>query len=202
MTGVWLQLRLKWLWLAHAYPFHFAHKPLCDRFRHDVLRVGHIAVCRSCTMAYTGLIAGGLLCWWLHPAAATWAPWWLLAAGGLTVAMSHPRWYGRWPRTVRDLLRFSMGSLIALSGYLLLAQQIAVGLAAAVVLAWFWRSYYRKRGGRKAAACGGCPELEQGRICPGYERQAVLIRQYEEKATELVYQAQTANAPADLAPPG
>ena len=38
---------MKWLWLRHSWTFNWAHKPLCERYARDVLRIGRFHVCRS-----------------------------------------------------------------------------------------------------------------------------------------------------------
>ena len=55
------RLRMKGLWLKHAYTFLWAHKPLCDKFAGDVLKLGPIHLCRSCVCAYGGIGFGLLL---------------------------------------------------------------------------------------------------------------------------------------------
>lgn len=53
---------LDWLALCHSYTYRFAHKPLCSRFRSDVLNVGGIFLCRSCTMIWLGLFTAIACC--------------------------------------------------------------------------------------------------------------------------------------------
>ena len=186
-SGAWrTRLALSRLWVRHTYRFHWAHKPLCDRFRHEVIRVGGVAVCRSCTMVYAGLATAVVACLVFHGALEPVAPWLLLGLGGGTVAGSLPWWYKRWPRSVRDLLRFSLGLTIALCGYLLVSGHLLAGLAGIAVLGGFWKMYKALRGTRKARACDGCPDFEEIGICPGYREQAEQVRRYEVAATELL----------------
>ncbi len=174
---------LKWLWLRHAYPFYWAHKPLCERFRGDVLRIGRLYLCRSCTMAYLGLGVGMLLCvLWRNPLKEVGAAL-FLALAAVTVALSLPTWYRHWPRRMRDVLRFALGGTIALCAYLLLWDQVLAGLAGTAVLAAFWRAYMILRRPRRLDACTGCPELLDDAICTGFTFQAEHVRRYEEAAT-------------------
>jgi len=181
-----LWLGLKWLWVRWYYPFNWAHKPLCDRFRHDVLRLGHVRICRSCTMVYAGLAATLVLGGVFRPQLGVWGPTVLLAIGAVTLAMSAPRWYNRWPRAIRDVLRFALGAVIALCCWMPLVGQWFLGPLAAGVLWGFWRWYFRQRGGRKAQCCNGCSELGRDRICSGFAWQAARIREFEENATDLL----------------
>ena len=180
------RLGLKWLWLRHAFAFHWAHKPLCHRFRRDVLRIGPLHVCRSCTLAYLGFGGGVLLCalWWkpLEGSAATL----FLTLATPTLLLSFPTWYRHWPRSLRDVLRLAMGTTIALCVYLLLTGQILVGLAGGAVLAVFWKAYMVLRRPRRLNACSGCPELRSDAICSGFTFQAEQVRRYEEAATERI----------------
>ncbi len=51
-------LYLRWLWWRHTWTFQAAHKPLCPRFHQDVLRVGPLRLCRSCTALYGSFALG------------------------------------------------------------------------------------------------------------------------------------------------
>jgi len=180
------RIALAALWLRHAYRFHWAHKPLCDRFRHDVIRLGGVTVCRSCTMVYAGLAGGVVACLVFHGELLPVAPWLFAAVGGVTVAGSLPWWYKRWPRLGRDLLRFSLGLTIALCGSLLVSGHLLAGLIGAAVLGAFHRTYMTLRRGRRLRDCDGCLDLREVGICPGYREQVEHVRRYEIEATELL----------------
>ena len=186
----WLtRLHLKWLWLTHSYRFTWAHKPLCGRFQKDVVRLGSVHLCRSCTMAYAGIALAILLCCFLGPSSDIIATV-LLACGPVTIALSLPRWYKKWARPVRDALRFSMGAMAVLSIRLLFAGHLVPGITSVVVMAAFWKVYLRLRRPRMRHACDDCEHFRDGGttdvICPGFAFQADLIRQYEGRATELL----------------
>ena len=174
---------LKGLWLAHVYPFNWAHKPLCERFRRDVIRVGHVHLCRSCFLVYASIaITLALAAWnpvWLQAGAV----WIFTALGTTTIAFSMPHWYKRWPRVMRDVLRYSMGATMVLCGYVLATGHFVAGIAGTVALITFWRFYLALRRGRRLASCDGCLELGSHGICSGYRWQAQCTRAYEEKAT-------------------
>ncbi len=201
MIGRWRrQLAWRWLWLSYVYPFYFAHKPLCERFRRDVLRVGHVHVCRSCTLVYAGIVGVGVLCWpFRGPLRDLSVGLFLVLAGG-TLALSFPAWYKYWPRPMRDVLRFALGGLIALCGFLLVSGHFVMGLAAAAGLLATWKMFMILRNRQSACRCGGCPRLSAKRICPGYALQASIIRQYEEAATELLTASMDLQGDANAAP--
>ncbi|MCP4702461.1 MAG: hypothetical protein GY862_37220 [Gammaproteobacteria bacterium] len=176
---------LKWLWISAAYPFFLAHKPLCSRFKEDVIRLGSLYLCRSCLSVYTG-IAGGLAATLVFPEI-------MLAPVGrhlfiglcLTVLpLSYPPWYKKWPRLLRDGLRFMLG-LAIISGILRVFQgdflPALIGFGVSLLL---WKIYSQKRRRQKLHACNNCPD--SGGICPGFKFQANLIRQYEQRATDFL----------------
>jgi hypothetical protein len=179
-------LALKRLWLAHTYSFNWAHKPLCDRFRRDVVRIGHVYLCRSCLLAYAGIFAGTAACFWNPPWLRMHSVLVLAMLASTTVFLSSPLWYKRWPRSMRDVLRFSMGLTVALCGYVLFTGHIITGIVGIVVLAAFWRTYMAQRQKRRLESCGGCTELGNSTVCSGYLQQTQHLRLYEEKATEWV----------------
>jgi len=47
---------------ARAHRFHrYAHHPLCGRYAGEVIRIGKLRLCRGCSYAFVGGIAGGAL---------------------------------------------------------------------------------------------------------------------------------------------
>ena len=172
---------LWWLHFRHGWRYRFAHKPLCDRFAHDVLRIGPLHVCRSCTLLYAG-IATGFAAWALLPA----SPWALAAALASVLLPSAPQVYTRLPRHVRDVLRFGAGLLLPMAVAVGVAGRLIPALGALAVMWGFWRLYFHLRLARRATACNGCPELNAGGICSGFAQQANAFRQYEEAASALL----------------
>lgn len=172
-----MRLKLKLLWLRHAYTFHWAHKPLCDRFIGDVLRIGPVHLCRSCVCAYAGIAAG---LFFIPVSAAL-----FFTALAAVIVFSAPPLYKRFPRILRDLLRFSSGALIPM-GIRLSAGSLWAGLAGLAVIVLFWYLYFKLRRNRKLKECNGCRELGQKGICSGFASQADHVRLYEHAATELL----------------
>ena len=182
--GLRARLGLKLLWMRHAHSFLWAHHPLCERFHQDVFRIGRVHLCRSCTAAYLGMATGVIL---LATTSLLSTPTLPAILATPTVLLSHPRFYKRMPRFLRDLLRTSMGLLIVACGGLFLSAHYLTGAILSVVLFAFWRFYFRLRHARRLAACNGCPELHRGGVCSGFARQAERIREYERDATEMLY---------------
>ncbi|MCP4261795.1 MAG: hypothetical protein GY774_30490 [Planctomycetes bacterium] len=102
-----------------------------------------------------------------------------------TLALSGPWCYKKLPRAIRDVLRWAMGALIALCGYLLICQELIIAVLVATVLIIFWRFYLKARLKRRFHACDGCEELSDKGVCSGCRLQANGVRRYEEIATQL-----------------
>lgn len=180
------KLHLKRLWLKHAWTFNWAHKPLCARFQEDVLQIGRARICRSCLLLYTGLAAGIVLFLVIGGPLSYSAVCWGLTLTAVTVVLSAPWWYKKWPRCVRDILRFALGLSIAFYLGLVFTGHVAIGIIGAVLMSAFWKVYLHLRADRKLRACQGCEQLKSGQICSGFAYQAEHIRRYEQEATEYV----------------
>jgi hypothetical protein len=183
---MFLNLRLKLLWLWIGYPIRWAHKPLCQRYEKDVMRLGKMYFCRSCFCAYLGVVTmlGAVLVWGGEDASLY--KMLLMWSGGIVLPLSAPGIYKRLPRAVRDGLRFIIGGLPVLAIYLIVKGAALVGLVSLSVLWVFWRVYFKQRKRRKRHECDNCPELKDGAVCPGFERQARYARIYESRASALV----------------
>ncbi len=178
---------LKWLWLSKTYSFLFAHKPLCSHFQEDTILVRGVYLCRSCVITYLGIIAGCII----TPVAGMSAKsisLFLLVLLLVTLPLSHPAIYKKMPRSLRDILRFNLGVIISFSVLLpayyheFLFPLVVIGISFI-----FWKFYYKKRSIRKIQFCEKCSEYQTEAICSGYQMQATLIREYEDKATEFKY---------------
>ncbi len=165
----------------HTWWFRHAHHPLCTRYSSDVLTVGKLQLCRSCTVVY-GAIAIGTLAFILGSSATSKA--WPMLFCALAVAaafLSHPFVYRRLGRRSKDAARGLLGLLIAawivsaFGGHPLLA-----GVSLPVLLL-LHRVYGRLRQSPEARVrCRTCPEYREDEICSGFVRQAEVHRRLEE----------------------
>ena len=176
---------LKWLWWKHTWTFQLAHKPLCQRFRRDVLQIGKLHVCRSCTAMYTAFgitLAAAFTNSSPEPAIPGPAT---LAVTVAVIALSAPPFYRHAPRVARDLLRASAGVVAALGVTLLVSSGWLYGAFTLALLFAAWVVYHRleRRDSSMADPCTGCHELTHGAVCSGYTHQAGCVRAYEKKAT-------------------
>lgn len=180
-------VHLKWMWLRHTHTFNWAHKPLCERYKSGVLRIGKLYVCRSCLFAYSGILIGiiAALVYPTHIAGLELTR--LLIVLVPVVVSSYPRLYKKLPRFSQDILRFVMGGIIGIIPFLLIHRNFITGITCVFVMGVFWRIYFHQRKIRKLHACDGCPELDLPKICSGFQHQSEAVRLYEIEATELLY---------------
>ncbi len=177
---------LKALWLKKSYSFNWAHKPLCYNYREDVITLGHVHLCRSCLCAYLGVLSGLTVPVILPEFFGGNSKVILIILMTLTLPLSHPFIYKHLHRRVRDLLRFSLGMLLAIGSWVALTTSFPLGLGALLLCFIVWKIYYKKRAIKKIELCLQCEEYSENYICSGYIHQSQCIREYEEKATEYL----------------
>ncbi len=180
-------IRLKWMWLHHTHTFNWAHKPLCERFKSGVLRIGKLHVCRSCLFAYSGILIGIIAALVYPTYIVDLKLTWILFVLVPVVVSSYPRFYKKLPRFCQDILRFVMGVILGIIPFLLIHRNFISGIICVLVMGIFWRIYFHQRKMRKLRACDGCPELDLPEICSGFQHQSEAVRLYEIEATELLY---------------
>lgn len=180
-------IHLKWMWLRHTHTFNWAHKPLCERFKSGVLRIGKLYVCRSCLFAYSGILMGIIAALVYPTHIADLELTWFLFVLVPVVVSSYPRLYKKLPRFCQDILRFVMGVILGIIPFLLIHRNFISGIICVLVMGVFWRIYFHQRKMRKLRACDGCPELDLPEICSGFQHQSASVRLYEIEATELLY---------------
>jgi len=171
----------KWLWWRHTWFFNWAHKPLCEPYREDVLRLGPLRICRGCSALWFGALVVGPITLSLAPL-ALWSA--IFAALFVTsAALSHPALHSRWPRVMRDGLRVATGCLPTLALGMLANGHSLFCIGALLLLASTYLIYRRLRAPRGLHKCATCPESGQG-VCSGYALQAQAIRTWEEEASQ------------------
>ncbi len=170
----------KILWWRHTWFFEWAHKPLCQPYSSDVLRLGRLHLCRGCTALWFGALALGPLIV-LGTNSLDWA--WLLPVSLVsTFTLSHPALYPRWSRGLKDLIRLAAGCLPIFCIAMLLGGAPLQGGAGLVLIAGAYLTYRHMRTERRLLECERCPELNTG-VCSGYALQAEAIRSWEAEAS-------------------
>ena len=140
-------------WRAHAF-HRFAHHPLCDPYRGEVLRVGpRLRLCKGCTFLAAGLVAGIAVGAFTRPTMVWGAGALLLALGlgALSLRLRVPKTVGR----------FLPGAGLGLALWAGWPSVFAAILIVAVV-----GDRYRRRGVERSL-CTTCPERLR-RPCSGF----------------------------------
>lgn len=160
-----------------AHAFHrFAHHPLCDVYRAEVVSVGRrIRICKGCALAAAGLVAG--------PAFGAVVPfqaysWLLIAAslaGALVAGLSTRRTTdagrSRASKWATRFLPAALGSAAAVHGFkggwIFAVFVLAAAFAAAAGARW----RYARRGPDRSP-CSACPQRDahenMGVVCDGF----------------------------------
>ena len=185
MRMLLLRARLGLAWWWRSLKFRYAHRPLCERFEHELLRVGGCHVCRSCSALYAGLAAGLLLVLLARPGAPSAGVAFLLLAP-LCAVVSYPARHARLSRRARDLARAMTGLLLASPVALCAAGAWSAGLGAALLLGALYIGYAWQRAQQVIERCSGCPELGARGVCSGFRPQAEAWRAHEERAVPLL----------------
>jgi hypothetical protein len=151
-----------------AHRFHrFAHHPLCDEYRGEVVRFGkRNRVCRGCLLAATGGVAGFVASVFLPATPAALLSLWGAGVVGLIYTIAR-----RSPERVRPrklVARFLPALLIAYAlGRSVQLGVVGCALAAAFALPLFGvLSFYRRRGPDRTP-CASCAERNLATPCRG-----------------------------------
>ena len=178
-----MSLYNKLLFIKHNYWHIFAHKPLCEKYKNDVLKIKKVYLCRSCSFLYLGLIVGIFI---------KISALFYVVLLTLTCLFSSGKVYKNFNRKVRDILRFSLGFLLANTFYFLIALDIA-GFYGVSIFLISLQLYYKKRKSRKLKECSSCHEFDDTKICSGFEMQSPSIKKFENELTKIAYKKRGIN---------
>ena len=166
-----------------AHAFHrFAHHPLCTRYAGEVIRIGRTRLCRGCSYALAGGLAGGVIGLVLgsSPTIA------LAALAASSVLLAASLWI-RPPKTVTRLVPAALAAVaitcgvqgLALPGLAIAALQVAIigGL----------RLAYGRRGPDRTP-CTTCPERDH-QPCSGLRPILSRERAFQRVAASMADQA-------------
>ena len=168
-----------------AHCFHrYAHHPLCQAYRGEVLRFGRVRLCKGCTLVATGVVAGlGL---GLSIPVLSLECLMVLALAGMAwvAAVFAAPWGRRLGKVGTRLLPSLAAAFLGIQG-LRFRDAWGWGLAAAVCLgAGLAGRIYRRRGPWRTP-CEACPE-KACRPCSGFRLQLRRERAFARLAGRLL----------------
>ena len=175
------KLYLKLLWLTYAYPFLFAHRPLCNEFREGVIKFGKINLCRGCLALYLGVTVG-ILSYSFLPHLVAYNKIILVFAYVTILIFSSPSFYQVFPRLLKDALRFFLGATTIICLGLSFSLHLIFGIIFLTGLILLKKLFANLRRQLKSNVCDKCMELREDKICTGFRLYADQFRKFEEKA--------------------
>ncbi len=173
---MWLRERV--LWWRCFLPVVFSHKPLCGQFHGHNVTIGGWHLCRSCLLLYAGaVLTAVLIC--ARPQALVHHRYGFVALVVLTLLLSTPAVYRRYPRPVKDVLRFLLGVSGAGAAGMLVVGPWRTGVVLAALLVGAKQIFSALRARNRDRVCQNCPEFHQRGICSGFRLKSRRMRLYE-----------------------
>ena len=171
-----------------AHAFHrFAHHPLCDVYRGEVLRWGHrMRICKGCAFLTLGAAMGSAASFVLPFAAEA-----VVAISIATVIFGALVWIkGRGQRASKLLTRLIPGFLLAWFFWAGVSSGNRLGFLASgfavMVFGATWIRYRRR--GPDRQACVACPQRLSFPKCEGYRPMVARERAFRRRAGQLLAQ--------------
>ncbi|MCK5581559.1 MAG: hypothetical protein KAJ18_09850 [Candidatus Omnitrophica bacterium] len=169
------RIKDSWVWLKCFGPILFVHKPLCEKFQQDIVRVKNILLCRGCCFVWAGVfLFCFVLSYWVQVHMVI-----FLLAGGVVVILSAPKVYARFPRWGRDIIRLGLGVLMAFVGWLILKQYYVSAGGCVFVLLILRATYVLKSRQLSIQTCESCAEYRNMDICSGFAQKKEIMERYE-----------------------
>lgn len=176
---------LQWLKIKTTYPFHFAHKPLCERHKGNTFHIGNTYLCRGCTLIYTAIFSAITLSF-LIPLDNQFVNCLFSVVLLISVILSHPNLYKRLHRNICDITRYTFGLTSTYLSIVLFKTNMVIIPFFFAALYFCWTYYKKKRSESRSFICKGCPELNKKQVCTGYELQTKLTKKYEIRVEEYI----------------
>lgn len=171
-------LRYQLLVIKHCYKYLLVHKPLCDKYKDNTLLLfNKIYICRGCFYIYLGIFLSITANTFIHSNYINY----LLFFIPLVILLSYPKIYKKFPRLIKDFIRFFGGVIIAQSFIFSIKINLVSGLFILVVIFLFNNFFNTIRKNKAHNACINCPEYKENKICSGYSEQIEKIRLVEEE---------------------
>ncbi|VAX35009.1 hypothetical protein MNBD_UNCLBAC01-1773 [hydrothermal vent metagenome] len=100
------------------------------------------------------------------------------------MVLSFPFLFNKFHRITRDMLRFSLGGIFALTPWLLWHKYYLIGAVFVSILFCVRRVYMLLRKTLQNTECQKCDEFHQDKICSGFSFKAKQMREYEKTVVE------------------
>ncbi|NHJ02684.1 MAG: hypothetical protein EAX86_11140 [Candidatus Heimdallarchaeota archaeon] len=181
-------------YLELILPTHFAHHPLCDNFKQEILSLKILTknfyICRGCFWVFLSMILSFSVLIIMNPFRNQTA----IEKFIIVILVSSPTWIGVLfsfkYRIWKDLLRISLGTGfgIALGELILTPNFFLKILIAGFIFVFIWTfSYFRKRfsRGKSQIICLDCEKMNTG-ICEGFKQQIDAQRQYSQELSNYI----------------
>lgn len=173
------------IFYKHFYKFIFLHKPLCEKYRQNTLKVFNLYICKSCLLLYTGFfITIATIIQSQNYFALKKNSIIIASLGMFTFIISYPTFYKRFRRIIRDIIRFFDGIFLAIYFVFCFKIHIIIGLFSIIFFANIRNYYNRKRSGERI--CKDCFELMKGKTCIGYIQQKEALLKIEEEYSNIM----------------
>ena len=162
----------------------FLHKPLCERYRENTLKIFGIYICRSCLLLYSAFILTLML---IIPKIKTiqvdkYFVLWICGCM-LTLIMSYPPLYSKFRRLAKDFIRFYDGIFLASLFVVCFKINIYAGIASLLAFIVIRNIYNKRRTGDRI--CKGCEHLNDNTTCLGYREQKEALLKIEEEYSNI-----------------
>lgn len=183
---------------VQAHRFHrFAHHPLCDAYRDELVHLGRRSrICKGCALGTAGGLLGAAVGPFLRSTGAAFG---IVALGAACVIIALRERTRPTPveqgarRSSKWATRFAPAAAIACGWTSTLAQGIrfhqwhgvALATAVASAIAVLARVLYRKTGPNRHP-CKGCPSNVPGLICPGWDPIARRERAFRRRSSAML----------------
>lgn len=175
----------RYLWFKNFYHIIFAHKPLCDRFRSNIIRLKGIYICRGCLFLWFGLFAFSVLNYFCMKDLMIRS--FEIVLFAIAAYYSHPLIYIKIKRWQQDCIRAFLGGIISYVMLLLYESDYILAAIIIVCMIVLRLHYALLRKVLQDSSCNDCFEFNRDKICSGFVKKAEAMKNYEKAITEHIY---------------
>ncbi len=161
--------------------YMFLHKPLCEKYKNDSFLIfNRIYFCRSCFYLFLGILISAVCAGFIKKL----DPIYFLIYGFTIIILSFPRFYKKYSRFIRDIIRFNNGFMCG--GLLIIAFSINIAVLFITLLFLLFLKIYYNKLRKNTDICQNCSELLLQKTCSGYELQKQALLDLEENYCRVI----------------